>query len=183
MTLIGAWRDLGRPEAALMGAQYIDWYRRLFANQPYRVVGAHRAPWLFAGTGLEDGSLTPGYYGIEIDGTASASPPGTTVVATIPNIFPGETADMTYYTRPPAPRYSTPGPSISVERRPTPMSQECCTTCGHTCPPPLSRVVADVTSSAVVATCSEHASKPARHPRDREPVPDRREHPRYAHES
>jgi hypothetical protein len=25
-------------------------------------------------------------------------PPGTTVVATIPNIFPGETADMTCYT-------------------------------------------------------------------------------------
>ncbi len=98
MTLIGAWRDLGRPEAALIGAQYIDWYRRLYANQPYRVVGAHRVPWLFAGTGLEDGSLIPGYYGIEIDGTASASPPGTTVVATIPNIFPGETADMTYYT-------------------------------------------------------------------------------------
>jgi len=40
----------------------------------------------------------PGYYGIEIDGTTPASPPGTVVVATIPNIFPGETADMTYYT-------------------------------------------------------------------------------------
>ncbi|MBV9807641.1 MAG: hypothetical protein JO286_10690 [Solirubrobacterales bacterium] len=98
MTLIGAWRDLGRPEAALMGAQYIDWYRRRYPNQPYRVVGARRVPWLFAGTGLKDGSLIPGYYGIEIDGTTSASPPGTTVVARIPNIFPGDTADMTYYT-------------------------------------------------------------------------------------
>ena len=98
MTLIGRCRELGRPEAALIGAQYIDWYRRLYANQPYRVVGADRVPWLFAGTGLDDGSLIPGYYGIEIDGTTSASPPGTTVVATIPNIFPGETADMTYYT-------------------------------------------------------------------------------------
>jgi len=98
MTLIGAWRDLGRPEAALMGAQYIDWYRRLYPNQPYRVVGARRVPWLFAGTGLKDGSLIPGYYGIEIDGTSSASPRDITVVATIPDIFPGETADMTYYT-------------------------------------------------------------------------------------
>jgi hypothetical protein len=53
---------------------------------------------VFSGTGLKDGSLIPGYYGIEIDGTTSASPAGTTVVATIPNIFPGETADMTYYT-------------------------------------------------------------------------------------
>jgi hypothetical protein len=98
MTLIGRFRDLGRPEATLIGAQYIDWYRNLYPNQPYRVVRADRVPWLFAGTGLRDGSVLPGYYGIEIDGTTSASPPGTTVVATIPNIFPGETADMTYYT-------------------------------------------------------------------------------------
>jgi hypothetical protein len=98
MTFIGRWRDLGRPEAALLGAQYLDWYRGLYANQPYRVVGAKRVPWLFAGSGLKDGSLIPGYYGIEIDGTTSSSPPGTSVVATIPNIFPGETADMTYYT-------------------------------------------------------------------------------------
>lgn len=98
MTLIGRFRDLGRPEAALIGAQYIDWYRNRYPNQPYRVVGAGRVPWLFARTGLRDGSLIPGYYGIEIDGTTPASPPGTTVVATIPNIFPGETADMTYYT-------------------------------------------------------------------------------------
>ena len=98
MTLIGRFRDLGRPEAALIGAQYIDWYRNRYPNQPYRVVGAGRVPWLFARTGLKDGSLIPGYYGIEIDGATPASPPGTTVVATIPNIFPGETADMTYYT-------------------------------------------------------------------------------------
>jgi hypothetical protein len=98
MTLIGRFRDLGRPEAALIGAEYVDWYRNRYPNQPYRVVRADRVPWLFARTGLKDGSLIPGYYGIEIDGTTSASPPGTTVVATIPNIFPGETADMTYYT-------------------------------------------------------------------------------------
>lgn len=98
MTLIGRFRDLGRPEAALLGAQYLDWYRNIYPNRPYRVVGARRVAWLFAGTRLEDGSLIPGYFGIEIDGTTSASPPGTTVVASIPNIFPGETADMTYYT-------------------------------------------------------------------------------------
>lgn len=98
MTLIGRFRDLGHPEAALIGAQYIDWYRNRYPNQPYHVVGADRVPWLFAGTGLKDGSLIPGYFGIEIDGTTSESPPGTTVVATIPNIFPRETADMTYYT-------------------------------------------------------------------------------------
>lgn len=100
MTLIGRFRDLGRPEAALMGAQYINWYRNLYPNQPYRIVHADRVPWLFAGTRLKDGSLLPGYYGIEIDGTTAASPPGTTVIADIPDIFPGETADMTYYTTP-----------------------------------------------------------------------------------
>jgi hypothetical protein len=97
MTLIGRFRDLGRPEATLLGAQYLDWYRGIYPNRPYRVVGARRVPWLFAGTGLKDGSLIPGYYGIEIDATTPDSPPDTTVVATIPNIFPGETADMTYY--------------------------------------------------------------------------------------
>ena len=98
MTLIGRFRDLGRPEAALIGAQYLDWYRNIYRNQPYHVVAANRVPWLFAGTGLTNGSLIPGYYGIEIDATTSASPPGTTVVADIPDIFPGETAEMTYYT-------------------------------------------------------------------------------------
>ncbi|MBV8937739.1 MAG: hypothetical protein JO095_18320, partial [Alphaproteobacteria bacterium] len=98
MTLVGRFRDLGRPEAALIGAEYVDWYRNRYPNQPYQVVGANRVPWLFAGTGLKNGSLIPGYFGIEIDATTSASPPGTTVVATIPNIFPRETAEMTYYT-------------------------------------------------------------------------------------
>jgi hypothetical protein len=98
MTLIGRWRDLGRPEAALIGAQYLDWYRNIYANRPYRVVRARRVPWLFAGTGLKNGDQIPGYFGIEIDATTPASPPGTIVVATIPDIFPGETAEMTYYT-------------------------------------------------------------------------------------
>ena len=33
MTLIGRFWDLGRPEAALIGAQYIDWYRNRYPNQ------------------------------------------------------------------------------------------------------------------------------------------------------
>lgn len=98
MTLIGAFRNLGRPEAALVGAGYIDWYRNRYRNRPYRVVGARRVRWLFAHTGLKDGSLLPGYYGIEIDGRTAASPRGTIVLAMIRDIFPGETAEMTYYT-------------------------------------------------------------------------------------
>ena len=98
MTLIGRFRDLGRPESGLMGAQYVDWYHNRYPSRAYRVLRGDRVPWLFAGTGLKDGSLIPGYFGIEIDGTTATSPPGTTVVATIADIFPGETADMTYYT-------------------------------------------------------------------------------------
>jgi hypothetical protein len=98
MTLIGRWRDLGRPEAALIGSQYIDWYRNVYRSRPYTIVGARYVPWLFARTGLGNGSKIAGAFGIEIDGLAPSSPPGTVVVADIPNIFPGETAQMTYYT-------------------------------------------------------------------------------------
>jgi hypothetical protein len=100
MTLIGRWRDLGRPEASLIGSQYIDWYRNIYRSRPYVVTGANRVPWLFAGTGLRNGAMIDGHYGIEIDGLAPSSPPNTIVVADIPDIFPGETAQMTYYTTP-----------------------------------------------------------------------------------
>ena len=96
MHLIGLWRDLGRPEAALIGDQYR-------ANEeggkraPWIVRGAAEEPWLFAGTGLKNGS-TFGSGGIEIDARASSSPSGTHVVAEIPDLYGhGFTAEMTYY--------------------------------------------------------------------------------------
>jgi hypothetical protein len=97
MTLIGRWRDLGRPEAALLGSQYIDWNQGRYKNRPYRVVGAEKLPWLFLGTRLRDGSPIRGSFGIEIDGLAPSSPPGTVVIAEIPHVFGTETAQMTYY--------------------------------------------------------------------------------------
>lgn len=91
------WRDLGRPEAALVGAQYVDWNHDRYPNRPFDVTGVQHAPWLFAGTGLHDGSRF-GTYGIEVDSVAPSSPPGTEVLARIPSIFgPGTTAEMTYY--------------------------------------------------------------------------------------
>jgi len=90
------WRDLGRPEAALIGVQYRGNDR-----------GTHRGPWIlrrtaaaswaFAGTSLEAGQdLSNG--GIEIDKTSPASPKGVQVLAEIPNLFgPGFTGQMTYY--------------------------------------------------------------------------------------
>lgn len=101
LTRTRLWRDLGRPEAALIGVQY-----RANDNgriqKPYIVRNAAAAPWLWAGTGLADGSQFGqelGGYGIEIDAVVpGVSPAETVVVAEIPDIYaPGVTAQMTYY--------------------------------------------------------------------------------------
>jgi hypothetical protein len=98
------WRELGRPEARVLGTQYRanDNGRR---QAPFVVQGADAAPWAFAGTGLGNGSLLGvevGGYGIEIDATTPDSPSDVTqVLATIPDLFgPGLSAQMTYYEHP-----------------------------------------------------------------------------------
>lgn len=97
LTRSGRWRDLGRPEAALVGVQYVGWYEGRYANAPYVVTGSADAPWLFRGTGLVDGSPF-GTFGIEVDARTPASPPQTRVLAVARNIFgPGASAEMTYY--------------------------------------------------------------------------------------
>ncbi|HEY6963471.1 MAG TPA: N,N-dimethylformamidase beta subunit family domain-containing protein [Gaiellaceae bacterium] len=100
---IAMWRDIGRPEASLIGVQYRandDGQRQGL----YTVQSATTAPWLWDGTGLTDGSQFGqfvGGYGIEIDATTPFSPPGTIVLAQIPDLFgPGVTAQMTYYETP-----------------------------------------------------------------------------------
>jgi hypothetical protein len=100
---IAQWRDAGRPEARLIGVQYRandDGQRQGL----YAVQGFASAPWLWDGTGLADGSTFGqfvGGYGIEIDATTRDSPPGTLVVAQIPDLFgPGIGPQMTYYETP-----------------------------------------------------------------------------------
>ncbi|MGH3002051.1 MAG: N,N-dimethylformamidase beta subunit family domain-containing protein, partial [Gaiellaceae bacterium] len=94
--LIEEWRKLGRPEAALCGVQYIA-SDRGERHAPFTVMGADVAPWAFEGTGLGNGSQF-GLYGIEIDARQPSSPAGTTLLATIPDLFgPGRSAEMTYY--------------------------------------------------------------------------------------
>jgi hypothetical protein len=96
MTRIAKWRDLGRPEASLIGVEY-------FHNDDgshrgnWLVHNARSFGWLLKGTRLGNGSsISNG--GIEADHTTSASPRSTRIVAEIPNLFgPGMTADMTYY--------------------------------------------------------------------------------------
>ena len=100
MRRVKLWRNDGRPEARLAGVQYRandDGTRQ----GPFTVVATEAAPWLFERTGLENGSTfgeTLGGYGIEIDTTTPDSPPGTTVLARIIDLFgPGLSAEMTYY--------------------------------------------------------------------------------------
>jgi N,N-dimethylformamidase beta subunit-like, C-terminal len=96
MTRTKQWRQLGRPEAALIGVQYRGNDSGTHRGS-WKVRNAASTPWLFAGTGLQDGSSF-GNAGIEIDAVAPSSPPQTKIVAAIPNIFrPGVTAHMTYY--------------------------------------------------------------------------------------
>ena len=94
--LVGQWRDAGRPESSLLGTQYLanDGGER---QQPFVVEASDAARWALAGTGLTTGSQF-GRYGIEIDATTPDSPPGTQILARIPDVFgPGRSAEMTYY--------------------------------------------------------------------------------------
>ena len=91
----GRWRDLDRPEAALIGVQYVAYQRA-----PRGAWIARKAParsWLFAGTSLRPGSpFARG--GVEIDQITPDSPSEIQLVADIPNLFgPGKSAQMTYY--------------------------------------------------------------------------------------
>ena len=96
LTKVAQWRNLGRAEAALVGVQFVagDYGGR----QGAYVV--HGSPWAFAGTGLSDGGRF-GQFGFEIDARSPQSPPGTQLLASIPNLMgPGRTAEMTYYETP-----------------------------------------------------------------------------------
>jgi N,N-dimethylformamidase beta subunit-like protein len=96
LVLRGLWRKLGRPEAEVVGVQYVgsDHGQR---QAGYTVTGGASAPWAFAGTGLADGAAF-GRYGIEIDARTPASPHGIQLLAHIPNLLgPGRSAEMTYY--------------------------------------------------------------------------------------
>ena len=72
------WRDLGRPEASLIGVQYLANDRGEHQGL-FQLLDPAPAAWLWEGTGLVEGSTfgeAVGGYGIEIDHTAPASPPG-----------------------------------------------------------------------------------------------------------
>jgi hypothetical protein len=99
LTRVAMWRDIGRPEAALIGVQYLANDRG--ERQGAFVVQNSGTHWLWSGTALAPGSTFGeliGGYGIEIDHITSDSPVGTSAVAEIPDLFgPGLTAEMSYY--------------------------------------------------------------------------------------
>ena len=109
---IAQWRTLARGESRLLGVQYRandDGTRQ----GPFVVSDVNAAPWLFAETGLVTGSVfgeEVGGFGIEIDSTTPESPPGTMILARIPDLFgPGVTAEMSYYETPAGARVFSAG--------------------------------------------------------------------------
>jgi hypothetical protein len=96
MYRVRLWREIGRPEAALVGVQYIgnDMGEH---RAPWIVRDVSSAPWLFADTNLRVGARLSS-AGIEIDKTHPSSPRGTKVLAELPNLLGrGMTGQMTYY--------------------------------------------------------------------------------------
>jgi hypothetical protein len=99
MTRVVRWRDIGRPEARLIGVEYFDWDHATGRRGPWIVHSVKAAPWIFAGSGLGLGSRFAS-GGIEADSTCPYSPANVRVLARIPNIFgDGRSAEMTYYER------------------------------------------------------------------------------------
>jgi len=95
LSRVQLWRKLGRPEAALVGVQWVAGNQGQ-GEKPYVVEGASSAPWAFVGTGLANGS-TFGGSGVEIDARAASSPAGIVVLARIPSAIGRNDAEMTYY--------------------------------------------------------------------------------------
>ena len=78
MTIVGQWRKLGRPEAALIGVQYFSSGPVTSSGRPWIVRGGTASESLFRYTGLVAGSSF-GSGGIEADRLAPSSPPGVEV--------------------------------------------------------------------------------------------------------
>ena len=101
MRRVKLWRDLGRPESALLGVQY-----RANDNGTkqgvYTVLDTAAAPWLFEGTGLvereharRDGRRLRDRDRLD---DARSHRPGRSILARIPDLFgPGLSGEMTYY--------------------------------------------------------------------------------------
>ncbi len=91
------WRDapVNRPEAALIGVQYIYYP----VDEAIVIDDVTSQPWVFAETGLTTGSSLPGLLGYEVDAMNQFTPPGTVRLGHSPFPTAGGTmhSDMTIY--------------------------------------------------------------------------------------
>jgi hypothetical protein len=86
---------VNRPEAALLGTQYVD-----DGVRDQDIVVADATQWPFANTGLANGSKLVGLLGYEVDARAASTPPGTVLLARSPFTTAWRTSgvsDMTTY--------------------------------------------------------------------------------------
>ncbi len=88
-------RQLSRPESALIGVQYD--YNSVRSD----MIVSDCSSWICAGTGLVTGDVLPGLLGYEVDGMNASSPAGTFAIMTSPYVcksnFPGCSASPTQY--------------------------------------------------------------------------------------
>ena len=101
MTRVAEWRDLGRPEAALIGVAIPGKRPRRTQRPVDRQELRRRHLVAIRGTCISASGDGIGVGGIEIDATSDASPRNVQILAEIPNLYgPGFTAQMTYYETP-----------------------------------------------------------------------------------
>ena len=90
--------QVGKPEAALIGVQYVE------DQIDGDIVVQNTWHGVFAYTDLEDGDILPGLLGYEVDARAASTPAGTTVLARSPFVTKDTgvsgNAEMTIYTAP-----------------------------------------------------------------------------------
>ena len=87
MTRVGQWRDLGRPEAALIGVQYLGNDARRASRRRGSCSNGAAAPLALRRHWTCDPGSTFASGGIEVDETTPNSPPGIEVLGAIPNLF------------------------------------------------------------------------------------------------
>ena len=126
----GSGATSGGRRPALVGVQYVA---ARTTGEPGRIHRhrRQRRPWAFAGTGLQDGD-TFGRYGIEIDERRRPLPPGTEVLARIPDTSGrGPLRRDAYYETPAGAKVFAAGRSTSPPRSTSRTSRSCSRTCGR----------------------------------------------------
>ena len=132
MIRVAKWRDLGRPEASLIGVQYFQSDK---GERRGAWVVRTPLPWLVADTGLAKGARF-GTGGIEADRLHSSSPRGVKIIAEIPNLYGRwKTPQMTYYETRRGAKVFAAGASRWPDRSGDRMSFRSSRTCGRSSRP------------------------------------------------